>query len=156
MKQLSTHFTLPEATYSVTAKNSFINNIPPDNILSVMIVTADHMETVRELLGVPIKINSWYRSPALNLAVGSKSTSQHLKGEAVDFVSPAFGSPLEIAKLLTANKDKLQFDQLILEHTWIHISFAILTGKPRGQVLSLLHNNSYAIGLTDPAGVPYN
>jgi hypothetical protein len=153
---LSPHFTLAEATKSDTAKALKLDNTPDNATFEVILKTAAHMEVVRKLLGKRIKINSWYRSPEVNLAVGSKPSSQHTKGEAVDWVCPTAGTPAEVCKILVANKDLIKFDQLILEHTWIHISFAILSGKPRGQVLSLLKSGNYATGLTTSTGTPIN
>lgn len=153
MPLLSTHFTLGEACYSRTAVDSGIDNTSPDPAtITTMRQTAMEMERVRELLGFPITITSWYRSSELNRKLGSLPNSQHLIGEAVDFVCPKFGTPFEICKAIIAARKNINFDQLILEHTWVHISFAIHSGKPRGQVISLLENNRYAIGLTDLKG----
>lgn len=154
--QLSEHFTLEEATESSTADRLGLNNDPTPDVLEVMYITALKMEKVRALLGnKPIKVSSWYRSPAVNKAVGSKShASQHLVGEAVDFKCPSYGTAYQVCKQLIAYNDLLHFDQLILEHSWIHISFAILSRKPRGMVLSLLADGSYATGLTDKLGKP--
>lgn len=154
--KLSEHYTSEEATQSSTATARGISNIPNESTLSVLTKTAVGMERVRALLGnKPITVHSWYRSPALNLAVGGVHSSQHLTGEAVDFVCPTFGTCLDIAKELVAYRELIRFDQLILEHTWIHISFAILSGKPRGQVLSLVEGGTYAEGLTDIIGTHY-
>ena len=149
--KLSDHFTYEEATFSSTAKDRGFSNVPPDYILNTIVAAAQELEKVRMTLGVPMKINSWYRSPAVNAAVGSANTSQHLKGEAVDFVCTAL-TPLQICRKLIANVAFIHYDQLILEHDWVHISFAILTGKPRHQVLSLLASKKYAVGLTDLQG----
>ena len=112
------------------------------------------MEKVRAFLGKPISVSSWYRCLQLNREIGSKDTSQHTKAEAVDFICPAFGTPTDICKLLVANKDLIRFDQLILEHTWVHISWNSVPGsQQRGQVLSLLKDKTYAVGLTDKNGV---
>lgn len=150
--KLSEHFTIGEALESRTADIKGINNSPDIAALIVMISTAKMMERVRDLLNNPITINSWYRNPVLNKAVGGVPTSQHAKGEAVDFICPKFGSPINICKEIIKNKNIIQFDQLIHEHTWVHISFAIQSGKPRGQVLSLLNGNKYSQGLTDKLG----
>lgn len=152
---LSDNFTLEEGTSSATATEHGIDNTPSIDTLEVMYKSATKLEKVRALLDKPIHVNSWYRCPELNTAVGSKNTSQHIKGEAIDFVSPAFGTPLDICNIIIANKDLIGFDQLILEHTWVHISFSILSGAPRGQVLSLLTGGKYAVGLTDADGKPY-
>lgn len=153
--KLSEHFTLAEVTASDTATAQGINNTLPDQLIFTVDKVATAMERVRAALGNnPIHINSWYRSPALNKAVGSKPSSQHIAGEAVDFICPDFGGPASICKKLIELKDLIRFDQLIMEGTWVHISFAISTGKPRNQVLSLLRNGNYAQGLTDKQGHP--
>lgn len=149
---LSKHFSFSESVISDTAARNYIINIPDSGTLAVMISAAQCIERVRDYLGTPIHINSWYRSLALNRELKSKDTSQHIKGEAIDFISPNYGSPTVIAKRLAAAKEIIQFDQLILEHDWVHISFAILSTKPRYQVLSLLQNGSYSTGLTDKMG----
>lgn len=151
---LSTHFSLAEAIKSDTAERLGINNTPPTSAVAVMRQSAMEMEVVRAFIGTPIKINSWFRCLELNRALKSKDTSQHIIGEAIDFVSPEFGTPLDICKFIIQHKDNIPFDQLILEHSWVHISFAILSGKPRGQVLSLLATGAYASGLTNKLGNP--
>jgi hypothetical protein len=153
--KLSPHFFLSEAVRSDTAERLNIKNDPPASVVATMKDTAQEMELLRSMLGVPININSWYRSLELNRALGSKDTSQHLTGEAVDFVAPTFGVPRAICKFILEHSGAIPFDQLILEHSWIHISFPILSGKPRKQVLSLLKNGHYAQGLTDLEGKPY-
>lgn len=73
-----------------------------------------------ERYGKPIRVNSGYRSPILNKAVGGKPTSQHLRGEAADITG---GTVEENRKLLALLSD-MEFDQLIDESnlTWIHVS----------------------------------
>lgn len=149
---LTENFSWQEAR--VTNHRDYDNYIP-DLIVSAIKSTARRMERVRALLGnVPISVSSWYRCPDLNKAIGGSTRSQHMLGEAVDFICPRFGSPLEICRHLTYFKDLLGFDQLILEHTWVHISFpSIPNAVPKGQVLTLLQNKrSYAHGLTDLKG----
>jgi hypothetical protein len=152
---LSEHFTLEEATLSGTAsRNGIDNSKPSPEVITAASYTAVRMEGVRSLLGnCPIHIDSWIRCLALNRALGSKDTSQHLKGEAIDFIAPQFGTPTEIAKLLVQRVETVGFDQLILEHTWVHISWNSFPGsKQRNQVLSLLSDGSYSRGLTDQFG----
>ena|SRR5438874_900019 len=154
--KLSSHFMLAEALRSDTAQRLGINNSsPPPEVVNTMMKTAVEMEILRTLLGVPIQVNSWYRCLELNRALKSKDTSQHVVGEAVDFVAPNYGSPKAICRFLMDQFSALPYDQLILEHTWVHISFAIRSGQPRRQVLSLLRTGHYANGLTDPDGKPY-
>ena len=97
------------------------------------------LDPIRAAWGGPISINSGYRSPALNKAVGGVSTSQHLRGEAADI---SVGSPAEnkrlFAKIVELQKDgRIAFDQLIDEsgYKWIHISYR--SGANRNQILHL-------------------
>jgi hypothetical protein len=152
--QVSDHFSLQEVTHSQTAERLGIPNILPDSLYPVIAKTALGMEKVRAVLGNrAISIDSWYRSPGLNTALGSRSTSQHIKGEAVDFICPSFGSALVICKKLIEYSNLVRFDQLILEHTWVHISWnSNPDGVQRNQVLSLLSNGGYSSGLTDKLG----
>lgn len=121
--QFSPHFSLAELTLSQTAVRARIDNTPTLDAMIALARTAWKMEQVRKLLGdKPIVISSGYRSRVVNSLVGGSKTSAHMSGHAVDFICPAFGTPLEICKHLAANKH-LQFDQLIQEGTWVHIAF---------------------------------
>jgi zinc D-Ala-D-Ala carboxypeptidase len=128
---LSTHFSLAEFLQSQAATRFSINNSPPDSVLPALIKTALGLEGIRTLLGVPIIVTSGYRSTAVNHAVGGAVDSQHTLGQAVDFIAPGYGSPLQVARTIVASK--LTFDQLIMEGSWLHVSF---TSKPRKQVLT--------------------
>lgn len=125
---LSPHFTLAEFTISSEAARRGISNDPPADLLATLKRTALGMETVRiRLGGMPIVVSSGYRSLELNRAIGSKDSSQHVKGQAVDFICPRYGSP---ANIVAALKDSdVPYDQLILEFArngggWVHVSFA--------------------------------
>lgn len=118
---LSPHFTLEELTRSEIALRRGLNNTPAAEILSTLRHTAAELERVRTLLGYPIQVNSGYRSPDVNAAVGGSSRSQHVAGEAVDFVAPGYGSPLQVCRAIA--ESALEFDQLIYEGAWVHISF---------------------------------
>lgn len=148
--KLSDHFTLAEACVTSTG----ISNVPPTHILSNMLHTALKMEDVRKLLDSnPIRVNSWYRSEKVNRAVGGSSTSQHTKGEAVDFTCEGYGTPYEICQKLSQHKLALRFDQLIYEGTWVHVSFLIPPRVPRLEVLTYMLDKSYQSGLTLNRGV---
>jgi Peptidase M15 len=153
---LSDHFSWEEAQHSQLADRYGIDNsIPSEKIAAAVQNTASQMERVRTLLSRAILISSWYRCPDLNYKLGSKITSQHLKGEAVDFLCPLEGTPLEICKRIIAWPELISFDQLILEHTWVHISFSSDPNvKNRKEVLSLLQTGGYSTGLTDLEGKP--
>jgi hypothetical protein len=153
--KITSHFEWADVTHSEEAIEHGIDNRLPLDLIDTAINTARGMERVRGIVDYPITVNSWYRCPTLNTLVGSKSTSQHLKGEAVDWVSHEAGTPVELCKLLIPYQDFLGYDQLILEHTWIHISFpSNPTAIPKKQVLSLLESGGYASGLTDNKGNP--
>jgi len=152
--KLSQNFTWEEAC---TTENRIIDNSIPPELYPAIYNTARKMESVRSSLdNVAIFVNSWYRCRALNLTIGSNpDTTQHAIGKAVDFRAPAFGSPLYICKRLERYKETLDFDQLIYEHTWVHISFRSNPNvKARRQVLTLLRTGRYSIGITDKNGVP--
>lgn len=143
---LSPHFTLAEFTQSQTAARKGISNTPTPAVIECLKLTALGLEGVRTLLGSPITVNSGYRSPALNKAIGGSAKSQHVTGEAVDFICPGFGSPLDVCRAIV--KSGLKFDQMIYEGTWVHISFC---AKPRGDVLTAHFNTSgvsYTRGLS--------
>lgn len=134
MTQLSMYFKLAEATKSSTAQQRGIKNDPSLDHWPAIVRTAMKMDEVRELLKGPVIVNSWYRNPEVNRLVGGVPTSQHAKGEAVDFVCPSFGTPYDICKRIEASG--IEYDQLILEPTWVHISF-VYGKKPRKQSLTL-------------------
>ena len=125
---LSTHFTLAEFTQSDTASRMGINNDLPLELVPAATVTCELLERIRAHLceraakPVPLLLSSGWRCAALNRAVGSSDTSDHLRAMAVDFRAPAFGTPLQVSQALALVADSLNIGQLIYEHTWIHIS----------------------------------
>lgn len=154
--KLTEHFDWAEVTRSDTASRKGIDNSLPSALLPAVQKTATKLERVRAVLGAPIHVTSWYRCLALNAVLGSKPTSKHVLGEAIDFDAPSYGNPKDICLRLVARKEIIQWDQLILEHGWVHISWnSIPNGEQRGQVLSLLSNGTYAMGLTKPSGESY-
>lgn len=122
MIPLSAHFSLEEAITSQTASRLGIDNDPPLDVVLNMKRAALGMEQVRQLLGQPIHINSWFRCNALNAAVGSKPTSDHITGYAIDFTCPSYGTPEKIVKEILASN--IDFKKVILEFgSWVHIAF---------------------------------
>jgi zinc D-Ala-D-Ala carboxypeptidase len=141
--QITKNFTLSEFLESETALRKGIPNTPtPAALKALTECTIPGMQRVRDLLASPIVVSSGYRAPAVNRAVGGSSTSQHCMGEACDFKAPGFGTPLEIARFIVANKAKIGFDQIIQEGAWVHISF--VKANPRGQVLTAHFKNGKA------------
>ncbi len=132
--KLSPHFTLNEFTFSSTALAEKIDNTPTEEVIERLKLTAVGLERIRCALGErAIKITSGFRCLELNQKIGGVKTSQHVRGEAVDFVCPSFGTPKEIVFALSEAVVELQIDQIIAEGTWVHVSF---TPKPRGIVLT--------------------
>lgn len=125
---LSEHFTLEEATKSQTAIRLGIDNTPTASEIDRMkLVCREVLEPLRAHFGKPVVINSFYRCPRLNAEVGSKPSSQHTLGEAVDLEIPGIPNP-EVAEWM---RDNLTVDQLILEFYepgkpnsgWVHVSY---------------------------------
>ena len=127
MEKISKHISFDEATKSITAIRRGIYNIPSNEVLANMELVAEKcFEPLREWYGKPIRINSFYRSAALNTAVGGSRTSDHVKGMAIDLDA---GSNSENLKLFNWLKDNVEFTQLIHEYgdksgpDWVHISY---------------------------------
>lgn len=95
---------------------------------SILALTENVLQPLRDAWVKPLKVNSGYRCKALNAAVGGVPTSQHVKGEAADI---AAGDPVKLARL--AVKLGLPFDQMILYPTFVHFSHR-LNGEQRGQI----------------------
>lgn len=143
MIQLSPNFHLDEFTHSQTAQRRGIDNDPPPNVVANLKHTAQMMELVRAALKAPILVSSGYRSPELNVAVGGSATSQHTRGEAVDFTAPSFGTPREIVEAI--RKTSIPYDQLILEFDrWVHISFTIRPPRRQALVIDRAGTRAYA------------
>ncbi len=130
------YFTIHELTQSDTALQKGIDNTPPPAIkVKLTSLINNLLDPIREAWGSPISVNSGYRCPVLNKAVGGVSTSQHQKGEAADIT---VGSP-ELNRQLfdLIAKGDFDFDQLIDEsnYSWVHISYS--AGKNRHAILHL-------------------
>jgi zinc D-Ala-D-Ala carboxypeptidase len=151
-RKLSPHFRLAEFTRSATAKKHQLYNIPrEESELANLRALADQiLEPARVLIGVPLTITSGYRCATLNRLIGGAVQSQHMVGEAADFIPKGQGptgngADVEEAALLLAAQPDLPFDQLIFEVRerldavplrWIHISHKRL-GRNRREVLSV-------------------
>ena len=127
MVRLSENFTLTEYTKSQTAERKGIDNTPGEvHLERAKALFENVVQPVRDNFGVTV-INSGYRGPDLNYAIGGSNTSQHCKGEAVDIECPGTAN-YEVAKWI---EDNLDFDQLILEFYkpgipdsgWVHVSY---------------------------------
>ena len=109
---ISKHISLKEATKSNTAQRLGIENFPNNDTLIQMQALAENIfEPLREHVGGPIYITSFYRSPELNKAIGGSSKSQHCLGQAID-VDDVLGRATN-KEMFEYIKDNLDFDQLI-------------------------------------------
>ena len=125
---ISKHISYKEGVYSNTATRRGIDNTPGDDQLHFMeIVAKEVFEPLRTWVGGPIKINSFYRCPELNTAIGGSATSQHCKGQAMD-IDDTFGKATN-DEMYHFIKDHLDFDQMIWEFgdddnpAWVHVSY---------------------------------
>lgn len=129
------YFTFDELSRSDTATRLNIDNTPSSSARSNLAALTDNiLDPLREAWGKPITVNSGYRCPALNKAVGGSATSQHMSGQAADITT---GNKVDNARLFQLVQYLgLPFDQLIDEQgfAWIHISYS---PRHRRQVLKL-------------------
>ena len=145
--RLSSHFTLEEFTKSQTAlRRGIINQPDQQQICNLKRLAVDILEPVRKNFSRPFAPSSGFRSQALNIAIGSQSTSQHTKGEAVDFEIAGIPNRA-VAKWI---RDNLTFDQLILEFYdpedpasgWVHVS--LKEKDNRRQILTINRKGVWA------------
>jgi len=129
---MTPHFTLDELTHT---DHRTLDNTPNEQELANLQRLAEFLEDVKEVLGgKPIMVNSAFRSKQVNDAVGSKDTSQHRTGCAVDIRVPGL-TPDEVVKAIIASG--LPYDQIIREFDrWTHVSIPNTPeAKPRKQAL---------------------
>jgi len=125
---ISKHVSYKEGTFSATATRLGFDNIPNDEQLDNMELIAKKVfEPLREWVGGPIKINSFFRCPDLNKAIGGSSKSQHCQGQAID-IDDTY-KVVANSDMYDYIKNNLDFDQLIWEFgdddnpNWVHVSY---------------------------------
>ena len=125
---ISKHISYKEGVYSATATRRGIDNVPNDEQLANMELIAEKVfEPLRKYVGGPIKINSFFRCPKLNKAIGGARSSQHMKGQAMD-IDDTF-EVVANSDMYNYIKNNLDFDQLIWEFgdddnpNWVHVSY---------------------------------
>lgn len=130
MGTISKNFSYSEFESSETAERKGIVNVIATARVrdSIQALVVNVLQPLRTALGVEMHINSGYRCPELNEAVGGVPNSQHLKGEAVDVATP---TPLRLAR--KAVEMGLPFDQIGIYPTFVHFSHR-LGGPQRGQI----------------------
>ena len=133
---ISKHISNKESVYSRTATCLAIDNKPNEKQLQNMVTVAEEIfEPLRMWVGGPIKINSFFRSPELNKAIGGSTKSQHCHGQAID-IDDTFGRATN-AEMFNFIKENLDFDQMIWEFgdnenpNWVHVSYVSPTENRR-------------------------
>lgn len=146
--KLSKYVSLSEVTKSNTAIRLGIDNTPDNNQLHRIILLAEEVfDPLREWVGGPVKINSGFRSDALNKAIGGSRTSQHSANNGAAFdIDDTFGHKTN-KEMFNYIKDNLSFDQLIWEFgndsnpDWIHVSY-VSRETNRKEILVAKKNSS--------------
>lgn len=135
IKNLSEHFSLAE----LTKTNVKIKNVPNEAQVENLKRLCGWLEMLRERAGGPIIINSGYRSPEVNKAVGGVATSNHLTGCAADIRVAGIEQIIRYAAILLDVSDERQedFDELLIERSpkgsyWLH--FAVRPSDNRRKV----------------------
>ena len=144
--QLSHNFSLRELTKSQTAERKGISNEPSEeHIENLKLLCTKILQPIRDEFGI-VSVSSGYRSPDLCVALGSKSTSQHARGQAADF--ECYG--IDNNKLFEWATKNLTFDQAILEFYtgepesgWIHMSYN--EDNNRGETLRAFRENNKVV-----------
>ena len=130
--QITKNFTLTE----LTTTNTGITNQPNSQEVQALIrLCGKVLQPARDLYGAPIRVNSGFRSYAVNKAVGGARKSQHMLGQAADITVYTKENNKKLFELI---RDNLSFDQLINErnYSWIHVSYRS-EAENRNQVLHL-------------------
>jgi zinc D-Ala-D-Ala carboxypeptidase len=151
MTMLTNNFSLHEMIKSETASRRDMDNYPhSDEIIANLTVLCEQvLQPLRDAYGVGIKVNSGYRSPDVNAAVGGSRTSDHCKGQAAD-IEIAGVPNAELAQYIA---DNFEFTQLILEFYtqgipdsgWVHVSYD--SNNLKRQVMTAVRQNGRTVYL---------
>jgi uncharacterized protein YcbK (DUF882 family) len=129
---MNLNFKISELIYSDIATQNNINNMPDINTLDNLLELIFYcLQPIRNLIKKPMIITSGFRSSKVNFLAGGVINSQHLYGQAVDFIIKGM-TPKEIVEII--KNSNIEYDQLINEFDkWVHVSFN--KDKNRKQVL---------------------
>lgn len=132
--------------FSHTAERKGWSNQPKGEALDNLKKTAELLEAIRTVVGVPIFVTSGYRSLQVNQHIGGAVNSAHMDGRAADIVAPPF-TAYDLAERIVISK--IPFDKVILEFgRWVHVQWS---DSPRGRILTAFHGENgtqYHEGLT--------
>ena len=146
--KISKHVSYKEGVHSNTALRKGLDNTPNEDQLKCMREVAENLfEPLREWVGGPIKINSFFRGEPTNTAIGGSKYSQHMKGQAMD-IDDTFGHKTN-AEMYHYIKDNLEFDQMVWEFgseypngnpNWVHISYVTHRANRKQEVIAITKN----------------
>jgi zinc D-Ala-D-Ala carboxypeptidase len=146
--KLTENFSLSEMTKSETALRQGLDNTPGDEEIENLRKLAENvLQPIREAYGRGVKVNSGFRHPDVNAAVGGSRTSDHCKGQAADIEIPGVANA-DLAQWISEN---LEFRQLILEFYtpgipdsgWVHVSY--VEGDNKKQVMTAMKENGKTV-----------
>lgn len=148
MNIISEHISYEEATHSNTANIKGITNDPDNVVIQRMNLVARMVfEPLRAHFGVPLGINSFYRSPELNKAIGGATNSQHCTGEAIDIDSSH--SEVTNKMLFDYIHKNMVYDQLIWEMSdangqpqWVHVSYSGKVNRKQALMASKINGST--------------
>ena len=148
MEKVSKYVSLKEVTKSITALRKGIDNTPTFEQLERIKTLAEKVfDPLREWVGGAVKINSGFRSGALNMAIGGSSTSQHCANNGAAFdIDDTFGHKTN-AEMFDYILKNLDFDQIIWEFgtdenpDWVHVSY-VSEENNRKQILRARKNSN--------------
>jgi hypothetical protein len=145
MTKISKHVSYKEGVRSTTALRLGLNNNPSDDHLENMKLLSEKVfEPLRTFVNGPIRINSFYRGPELNKAIGGSKKSQHCKGQAMD-IDDTYGH-MSNATMFNWIRKTLSYDQMIWEFgtknnpDWVHVSY-VSKEKNRNRCLKAYREN---------------
>ena len=146
--KLSANFSLSEMVKSETALRHGLDNTPGEQeIENLRLLCENVLQPIRDAYVVPVKVNSGFRHPEVNAAVGGSKTSDHCQGQAADIEIPGVAN----ADLAEWIKDNLEFKQLILEFYtpgvpdsgWVHVSY--VEGENNKKVMTAMKENGKTV-----------
>lgn len=148
--QLTNNFSLKELTVSDTATRLGLDNTPNEAVTANLKTLAENiLQPIREHYGKSVKVNSGYRAPEVNAAVGGSKTSDHCKGQAADIEINGVANG-DLAQYIV---DNYKFTQVILEFYtqgipdsgWVHVSYD--ANDLKCQVLTAVKQNGKTVYL---------
>ena len=130
--KIGEYFWYSEMVRSETAERHRIDNTPPPEAMSNACYTAQVADCIREDLGLPMVVTSWFRAPKVNKKAGGSSTSDHMNGHTFDFCVP--GKKLQ--EVFDFIRDNYHYDQIGINKRRNYIHYSIKREGNREQVIT--------------------